>query len=91
MAEGMRLMYQYLWGYFKTYDLTVQQLRNFIIESKLDIKDPAIKELMEMKTPLDMCEDALNETTAAARSRAKLKSYGVEVKKRGLVKGNAEL
>jgi len=90
-AEGMRLMYEYLWGYFKTYDLTVQQLRNFILESNIAIDDPAIKEIMEMNMPLDMCESALKEITQAARDRSRANKYGIKTKKKTMVTGNAKL
>ncbi len=89
VAQGMRLMYEYLWGYLKTYDLTVQQLRNYMIEHEIGQDDPAIQELLKQDMPIDMCETALKKITEAARSRAKLKSYKVEVEKRDL--GNAEL
>jgi len=92
VSACMRLMYEYLWGYFKTYDRSVNILRQYIADNN----DPAdlpkeVRELLTQDMPLEMCEKALGQITEAARKRAKLKRYGVEVKKQGLIKGNGEL
>jgi hypothetical protein len=85
VAEGMRMLYQHLWGYIKSYEETTQTLRNFIIDQKLEIENPLVKEALERDMPIAMSETALNKITKAARMRAKLRSYGVEVVNRGLV------
>ncbi len=86
MAEGMRLMYEYLWGYIKTYDRNLNTLKNYIDLNT--IKHPLeIQEIIDAKTPLEMCRHSLELITKAARDRSKAKKYGVKVEKKTLIKG----
>jgi len=97
LPEGMRAMYSGLWGYFRRYEIELNTLKNHIEalgkgEVPSDVEVRRVKEILKSPTPLSMCITSLQKITEAARSRAKLKSYGVEVKKRGLVgKENAKL
>jgi len=79
--DALHHLYRNLWPHIRRY-------HNECVESRKTMGEGAKHKPI---LPHDMAVDTLKKIQASARERAKAKTYGIEVEKRGLLKGNGEL
>jgi len=87
MAEGMRKMYKCLWPHIRRYHNDRTNLLNHHSFLPSEHQEDSLSELQDIPSPMAMAEATLGQVTEAARTRAKLKRYGVVANEKKIFKG----